>query len=211
MRKVLLFLGAVGLWVFAAFGVLAAVTTVAGIFFGYQIKLISTGSMVPTLPIGSAVLTQERSASTVEVGDIVAIDSERLGAPVIHRVTEIEHAQDGTATIHMQGDANTAPDPFPYENVAEVSAYVFHVPGVAEAIAFLGQPLSILGVGAVASVLIFWAFWPRKRPATDPAQSAASDEHDQAAGPLEAPVNATLHADDRPRRARREKKEFGHV
>lgn len=56
--------------------------------FGYQLYQVETGSMVPTLDVGSIIISKEpKSSENLEVGDIVTFDS---GENIItHRIIEV--------------------------------------------------------------------------------------------------------------------------
>lgn len=81
---------------------------------GYDIYNIVSGSMLPTIPIGSAVYVSAETPSEISEGEIAAFIVE--GEVVVHRViaNDFENHE-----VHTKGDANAAEDmwPVPYENI----------------------------------------------------------------------------------------------
>jgi signal peptidase I len=72
---------------------------------------ILTGSMVPTMPPGTIVVTRPEPFSTIHVGDIVTYQI-ASGQPevVTHRVVGVNVESDGSRTLTTKGDANPSPD-----------------------------------------------------------------------------------------------------
>ena len=106
---------------------LAVIVTVAPIsvprMLGYEVYHVETGSMEPTLPVGSAVYVKATEPETLEPGDIIAFYN--LGMVVTHRVTENRKAE---GELQTKGDANNLEDlnPIPYGNV--IGKVEYHVP-----------------------------------------------------------------------------------
>lgn len=61
----------------------------------------------------------------------------------------------------MRGDANDVEDPEPYE-VETVRTVLFSVPGLAQVIVAMSNPLVLGGITIAATLLVVWAFWPRE-------------------------------------------------
>ncbi|WP_193615145.1 signal peptidase I [Nocardioides lijunqiniae] len=80
---------------------------------GYRTSTMLTGSMEPGIMPGDVVVTAERPAADVRVGDVISyqipIEDHRVET---HRVTEVVTAKDGTISIRTQGDANSNVDPW---------------------------------------------------------------------------------------------------
>jgi len=169
LRETLLTLAAIG-------GAICIALVIMAFVGGYSLIMFKTGSMTPTIPAGSVALVQRVPAAEVEIGDIVTVDRE--GAlPITHRVTSV---QPGTAVdervITMKGDANDAEDPAPY-TVAEVRIVRGSVPGVASVIVWFGDPRVLGALTIGASLLVVWAFWPRReRQGAEPEPAPADAE-----------------------------------
>lgn len=151
------------LWVAAAIGALCVVLAILTSVLGFRVMLFSSGSMEPTIATGSAALVAPVDAADVEVGDIVTVDRAAGQLPVTHRVVEVAPAASSDARLlTLRGDANGANDPSPYE-VTDVGRVVFSVPGVAPALAVLGDPKVLAPLGAVAAAFVIWGLWPRSK------------------------------------------------
>lgn len=83
--------------------------------FGYSMFRVVTGSMEPTIPVGSLLICKQVGMESVQVGDIIcfhAQESTIFGQMVTHRVTGIFTAADGRLLFETRGDANLVADGF---------------------------------------------------------------------------------------------------
>lgn len=152
---------------FFAFAVLLLLAVGVGPRTGrYQTMTVLTGSMRPTLPVGSMVVTVPVSARSIEVGDVITyripVEDRRV---VTHRVVEIVRGGD-QPVVRTQGDANKDPDTWVAElkggTVWKVRA---GVPKVGYALEWLREPqnrkLLVLGVPLLVVVLLLRDIWRR--------------------------------------------------
>jgi signal peptidase len=128
---------------------------------GWQVVRLATGSMSPEYPPGSLLLAQQIPSARARVGDIVMV--QRPGSlPVTHRV--VSTTPHGAATeLVLKGDANPAADPVPYD-VASVSRVVGGVPWGGQVVTAARSPWALGGLAVAASLLVLWAWWPRRDP-----------------------------------------------
>ncbi|MFH1512272.1 MAG: signal peptidase I [Bacillota bacterium] len=71
--------------------------------FGFQIYVVETGSMVPTLPIGASILVRQlRDGDELKAGDIVTYSHNE--SAVTHRIIEVVTGEDGVTRYHTKGD-----------------------------------------------------------------------------------------------------------
>lgn len=89
--------------------------------------VVVSGSMEPSLPIGTIVYSQTVDAGAVGVGDVVTTDRFNGPGTVTHRVISIEDGADGAAVLTLKGDANDGVDRETYE-VTEVGVARFALP-----------------------------------------------------------------------------------
>lgn len=82
---------------------------------GYSVFRVVTGSMEPTLPVNSLVISHQTPIDSIAQGDIVVFYSptgivgrDRI---VTHRVVSILH-QDGVTALETRGDANPVADSY---------------------------------------------------------------------------------------------------
>lgn len=71
--------------------------------FGYQSYVVETGSMIPTLPIGSTIVVRElKPGQLPAAGDVITYSRE--GAAITHRITHEVMGEDGVTRYQTQGD-----------------------------------------------------------------------------------------------------------
>nr|WP_281728342.1 signal peptidase I [Cellulomonas denverensis] len=151
-----------------------------------------TGSMSPAIPTGSAALVRTLPAEQVQVGDVVTVPSPVGPLPVTHRVVSVEPLADGSTRLVLRGDANDAPDPFPYD-VTEVRRVVAHAPGVGVALVRLHDPRALGTITVLVAGVILWALWPPRRSAPErgPSHAGGPEREPSHAG---APERGPSHA-----------------
>lgn len=168
VREVLLTLAAVG-------GVICIVLVILAFTGGYSLIMFKTGSMAPAIPAGSVALVQRIPASDIAVGDVVTVDR-GAALPITHRVTGVEATDaDDSRIITMRGDANDVEDPAPYI-VSDVRIVRGSVPELANVIVWFGSPWVLGGITLGASLLVVWAFWPRRERAASEESSGGVEE-----------------------------------
>ncbi|GAA1869848.1 hypothetical protein GCM10009813_32970 [Brevibacterium marinum] len=178
-------LGGALLNILAALGVVCIVLVILSFVFNVSIMMFRTGSMSPTITAGSIAFVHEIPAEEMDVGDIITADRGEKVLPVTHRVTSILDTQSGQVTFEMKGDANEAKDPEPY-TAETVRKVMFSVPGVAPAIQSFRDPFVLGGITIAASLLVVWAFWPRREDDED-----EDSTPDEAAVALQSAVTRT--------------------
>ncbi|MCW2772739.1 MAG: hypothetical protein JWN91_1065 [Nocardioides sp.] len=81
--------------------------------FGYHTATMLTGSMEPGIMPGDVVVTAQKPASELAVGDVISyqipIEDHRVET---HRVVEVKTQKDGSIVFRTQGDANENDDPW---------------------------------------------------------------------------------------------------
>ena len=151
--------------------VVLAVVAVALLFvgskigtFGYELRIVKSGSMEPSIPTGSVVLSQP--AEAYEVGDVVTYATGRAGSiPVTHRIVKKTIGEQHTYFL-TKGDANEDIDPSPVALERVLGKVRLHLPYLGYAIEFARTPLGFLlliGIPAALIVLdefanIVWEF-----------------------------------------------------
>jgi signal peptidase len=122
MRKaVTLLAGVAVLCVFAYAALLVA---------GYKPVDVYSGSMVPTLRVGSIAFDRPVAGQSVRVGDVITFqDPYARGRLVTHRVIRLIHTDHGLA-YRTKGDANATRDPWTIKLPEKVGRVSFSVPYV---------------------------------------------------------------------------------
>lgn len=150
------------LTILAAFGVVCIVATITAFALNISLIMFKTGSMSPTIPTGSLAVVRQIPAADIRVGDVTTVSRGEGLLPVTHRVVSVTPIGGGSFSIEMQGDANDSPDAQPYV-VTEVKKVLWHAPGLAYVVSAISQPKYMAGITVAASLLVVWAFWPRKQ------------------------------------------------
>ena len=81
-------------------------------FFGYCFFRITTGSMEPTLPVNTLIVSKKTKVSELKEGDIICYVSamqDTLGKVITHRVSAVLKTDEGFV-IETRGDANPTSD-----------------------------------------------------------------------------------------------------
>lgn len=171
-------------WIIAGiFALIIVLTVLVPRIIGAEPFTVVSGSMEPTIPTGSVVVSKHVNPDTVAFRDVVTYQL-NSGEPltVTHRVVGVDNI-DGQTRFKTQGDANTSPDPESVrpEQIRGVVSY--HVPFVG----YLGQLVPMgareslatgLGIAliAYAVIVLFRSFLDRKKHSDD---TSRSDEKSQ--------------------------------
>jgi signal peptidase len=95
---------------------------------GYKPVAVYSGSMQPTLDVGSLAVDRPVDASKVRVGDVITFSDPYVkGRLVTHRVVKILTTPRGLA-YRTKGDANAARDPWTIRLTGQVGRVSFGVP-----------------------------------------------------------------------------------
>ena len=113
---------------------------------GHHLEEVVTGSMQPTIPIGSIVLTERIPTDQLTVGDVVVFpDPDNTSLTIVHRIVWLSHDQSGDVLVRTKGDYNALPDSWTLKRPATSDAdRVFYI---------------IPGGGTVAGYLQTLGFW----------------------------------------------------
>jgi len=140
--------------------VLALLLAVAGLFavsfvpaFGFEIKIVKSGSMEPAIPTGSLVVV--RPAASYVAGDVITFGKDTKNEiPTTHRIESVRTAAGGTL-FTTKGDANEERDPQEVAARDVIGKVLFHVPSAGYVLDFARQPLGFaLLIGLPAAMII---------------------------------------------------------
>ena len=116
-------------------------------FLGIKTYLVASGSMEPTIPVGSMIYAKEVNPVNLEVDDIIVfLKKEADNVPITHRV--VSNDKDAK-TIITKGvnNANADPNPIQYNNV--IGRVIWHTPGLGILTGPLSKP-----IGKMVMILI---------------------------------------------------------
>ncbi|NYE50403.1 signal peptidase [Spinactinospora alkalitolerans] len=133
---------------------------------GAQALIVLSGSMEPSIPVGSVVIARPVDPAAVEVGDVITFEhgdpaqtdsfDPELTPLVTHRVVEVEETGEGSL-LHTRGDANDVPDDPPVP-AADVRGEVwYHIPYFGYAQQAMEQGPTLMYV--LAGILLVFGLW----------------------------------------------------
>jgi signal peptidase len=120
--------------------------------YGFGFSPILTGSMQPSANPGDLFLTRLVPASSLQVGDIIAINNQITGTYYSHRINEMRMVN-GALRIITKGDANESPDrdPFMVSPVSEVSKTIKVIPKIGQPMVYMN---TVQGRQSAATFLV---------------------------------------------------------
>ncbi len=149
--------------------VLAAIAYGVLMLAGYRPVVVYTGSMEPSLRVGSLAFLEKTPSSTLKKGDVITFtDPYQPGRLVTHRIAQTIERPEGRA-YRTKGDANAARDPWTISLPAQAAQVAFDVP-VAGYVLWYSKTRELrflLVVGVALSLLasVLRTIW-RKQPST---------------------------------------------
>lgn len=138
-------------------------------FLPYKVQFIRSGSMSPTLPVGSLVAYERVPAGSLRVGDVISITPPgKPGTVVTHRIARVETGAEGTFLM-TKGDANRDIDPWRvpprgtgWRSVASVPKVGFFVGYARSALA---RPGLIPSLVVIILMMLLFEIWRPSRAA----------------------------------------------
>ncbi len=146
-------------------GALAILLTELPDAFGWHLLTVMSGSMEPTIPVGSVVIERQFPAEEIHEGEVITFFTPSTGpdTPVTHRVVGME-TQDGQRRLVTKGDANDTEDTWTVNASQPVGRVDGWLPYLGYLRAWLSTALAraiIIGVAVLG--LILPAVWPRSQ------------------------------------------------
>lgn len=145
-----------------AFLALTAAATRLAPVVGREVFVIRGASMVPAIPLGSAIVATRTSPGEIVAGDIVTFRGTN-GVVVTHRVIEVI-VHEGEHLYRTQGDANPTADAFLVPEGAVIGVVETTLPLAGYVMAMMAQPSGILSL-ATALVACYLALSIAEAPA----------------------------------------------
>lgn len=150
-------------WIFIAIVGLALVAVVIiPKAMGWVPLTVLTGSMTPTIPIGSQVVVERvhgnAELSRLEPGQIITFLPEPdSGLTVTHRIVSKTTDPDGTVRLRTKGDANNAEDPWELTAKQVRGHAKYWVPWIGYAARSLPQDQKDKGIWIISGALFVYA------------------------------------------------------
>ena len=139
--------------------ILFAASSVSVVSREWQITPILTGSMVPSLPVGSVAISQREPLSTLKVGQIALLHPPiDPSVTYVHKVVWLKRTKSDTE-IRTRGIANPTIDPWTVRvNSPEVYVVKHDIPLVGYVATWLrspkGRAVSLLAAGLLSLTLV---------------------------------------------------------
>lgn len=139
--------------VVVAVGLAALILVVPRVTGGAALAVL-TGSMTPTIPVGSLVLVTPADPETVKPGDVITFQTAPGVAEYItHRVVHVQRDTQ-PKTFVTKGDANKGQDAEPVPFGAVRGTVQFHIPFAGTAATYIRTPSGAIVVGLIPTTLL---------------------------------------------------------
>jgi signal peptidase len=162
---------------FAGLAVLLVLAYAGLIAAGYRPVSVYSGSMVPTLSVGSLAVVKPVATSSIRVGDVITFNDPFIhGRRVTHRIIRVAVKADGTRAFRTKGDANPTRDPWTIALPNRVGRVSFDVPYAGYGLVYAGtrevrMALILLSSGTLLTLALM-SIW--RKPEPELAESGAS-------------------------------------
>lgn len=160
---------------FLLLALLLAAIVVGPRFLPYEVMVVRSGSMSPTIPTGSIVIYHHEAASSIRVGQVIAfVEPGDSSVVVTHRVHQIVNGPNGRYFI-TKGDANAVPDAWrvPAAGVGWVASY--HVPDIGYALSWLSTAWARIALITIPALgLGMLLLFEHRRPREEAEEALAS-------------------------------------
>ncbi len=137
---------------------------------GYRTLTVLSGSMAPTLPVGSIVLSDAIPAAHAQPGQIITFsDPTRGGELVSHRLLRMS-VHKNTAHMVTRGDANGASEEWSVPANGIIGRVEYRVPFVGYVKAKLDMTavrLAVLAMLGISALVVLIEIWRPKRRRSD--------------------------------------------
>ncbi len=130
-------------------GVLLAATLLP-IPGNYQVKLVQSGSMEPSIKIGSVVVI--KPMDNYKKGEIITFEGDKK-EPVTHRILEVQVVE-GKFYFTTKGDVNNAPDAGLVSKDKVLGKVVLDIPYLGYLIDFVQKPIGFILVLIIPALVI---------------------------------------------------------
>lgn len=126
-------------------------------YVGYQIFVVLTDSMEPTIPVGSIVVGKNvKENEKIQKGTIISFHVDRLGKDAVftHYFRKKEIDETGRERYYTQAENVDRYDDYITYREDIISTYVMHVPYVGRFVLFLQSPFALIELGIILFILL---------------------------------------------------------
>lgn len=115
---------------------------------GYRLFVVDSGSMSPTLKIGTLTIVKEVEPVEIEKGNIITYYGSGTSV-VTHRVVDIEN---GGASFITKGDANETEDPLALDSNKLIGKVIFSIPYIGLLLKLLKTKAGLVVIGIIVLI-----------------------------------------------------------
>lgn len=130
----------------------------------YRMYIVESGSMTPTIKVGSLVIVKEVDANDIDSGDVITYRGLE-DTVVTHRVVKIK--KDDEISFITKGDANETKDPLPLNESHLIGKSIFWVPYIGVLMGFIRTKTGFITLIVVPLILLiiiqFYSRYKRKK------------------------------------------------
>ena len=141
-----------------ALALLSSLLTVAATnMLGYSSYVIYSGSMEPTVKVGSLLVSRPVDVNDLRVGDVITYPSPGNHTTLTHRIVDMRQ-EDGEWVFQTKGDASPGPDPQEVILHGQATKMAFDIPYLGYVVDFaksIQGVLLLLVVPAAGLLLIY--------------------------------------------------------
>jgi signal peptidase len=120
----------------------------------YKLMIVQSGSMEPTIKMGSVVMV--KPVSDYKIGDVITFGPySKTKAPTSHRIYDIK-VVDGQPVYITKGDANNAPDAREITKRDVLGKVLFSIPYIGYAVDAAKKPFGFMLIIIVPAVIIIY-------------------------------------------------------
>jgi signal peptidase I len=110
IRFIKILTGVLG-WVTLSAVILTTLFVLWGNKNGWEFDIVLSGSMEPTIKVGSLVVIKPVDIGKLQIGDVISFRAFGVNTPICHRIIEIHYLR-GSKYFETKGDANEEADQY---------------------------------------------------------------------------------------------------
>ena len=162
-------LGWIGIAVATVAVVALLLLTVGPLVLPYKTLTVYSGSMEPTIHVGSVIVDTPVAAREVRIGDVITFQKPSDASQLVtHRVVAIETGPGGQSFV-TKGDANSTSDGWRVPAAGNGYRYWFSIPSIGFLLVWLQSPFGrilflVIPAGALGLLTLYELWWPRRAP-----------------------------------------------
>ena len=119
---------------------------------GREVFIVRSGSMEPSIPVGSVIIVSAVRPERLRTGEVVTIEAP-AGVVITHRILSVEEVN-GERHFQLKGDANPSPDPALVPVSWLVGRLTVAIPLLGYFLAYLSTPFGIMAALAMAGSIV---------------------------------------------------------